>query len=110
MSTFLLGVMLVLGVVGLVLVVDIARSLRDLRSAVFRLEWSRPIPISSRLDRSWERGGIPMGCAEWVFTNGTWKLETNACPPNYEPGPPPTIRGRFEGDRILQECIPRRQG
>jgi len=106
MNSLLLGLNLVIEMAIIAVAVDIAKSLRDVRKSAYRLEWSRPFSFSLRPDVRPEYCGRPAGCALWAFNSGTWELETTECPRGYEPGPAPKFRGRFEGERIWQECVP----
>ena len=121
----LVGLVLVLGVVVLVVLLDIAKSLRDLRFSIANV-WQRPAlpremlradlsqgvydPLTARADvSSTARADLfdpTIGFAVWVFREGHWELSENHCAPGYEPGAPPLLPGAHENYRIRQEGVP----
>jgi hypothetical protein len=122
---FLFG-LLVLGLIVVLVLIDIARSLRTMSELSQRIEeflgtkWdggmygyphSAGLYAFGKLYAHGTRGAEPVnlraGYAIWVFRSGKWELEDDRCQPGYAPGPAPAAAGFFEGDRIKQEGIAR---
>ena len=120
----LIGLVLVLGVVVLAVLLDIAKSLRDVRVSI-ATGWQRPAlpremlradlsqgvydPLTARADVTSTRADLfdpTIGFAVWVFREGHWKLSENHCAPGFEPGAPPLLPGAHEDYRIRQEGVP----
>jgi hypothetical protein len=99
----------VIGGFSLVALVDVALSLRSVRVSVSQGRTAiRTLPLASLSG--------PDGCkspaggeAIWQFRQGKWELDESRPQPGYEPGPPPTFPGGYEGHRVRQSCVPRRK-
>ena len=91
---------------SLIALLDIAYSLRVLRdSYVARRQAIRTVPYTSVWDDPLPVGGE----AIWIFKSGKWTLsDKSGCRPGFEPGPPPSFKGEFEGHSVRQAC--RRRG
>lgn len=95
-----------IGGLSLVALVDIALSLRAVRSSYEpRRQAIRIVRDTSARDTSqwnYPKGGD----AIWVFREKKWVLEASDCQPGYEPGPPPQSPGAYEGHRVRRKCLP----
>jgi hypothetical protein len=92
------------------LVIDVALSIRRIRTEATQLRTTVEKGMHFLMfDKpAYPPGTQPKyegGFGVWVYRGGVWRLEANFSAEGYEPGPPPSRPGEYEGYAIRQLSV-----